>query len=302
MTWSIVAAIRSSLNRVRCTSTAAASLTWCASPNQRRLQHGRHPGILARHRYRLIGHQLRLHDHPHGLVDGLHLVADRRHRPLREREQPPRPHPHRSASRRHPLHIPAQHPRAQVQHTLVPAQLPVPHIQRLVVDHQPDQLAVGHIHHGLPRLRVPEPRLRVRQRPQLVERVQVRARQCVRLTLIQVRPQSDVAIGQREHRLRLGQPRQVQYGLTHLPQLHGVRRSDAHLWVHQPSTPTSSLNRRHVGALRGASSNTKPTAASEPMTLDAQSRLSTPNGGHLVPKYALHELRRSLTRPEPRMR
>jgi hypothetical protein len=99
------------------------------------------------------------------------------------------------------------------------AQFPVAHIERLVIDQQPDELAVGDVDHRLPRLGIAVSRLGVRQRPQLAERVQVRARKAGRFPLIQVPPQPDVAVGQREHRLRLGEHIQVQPGLANRPRL-----------------------------------------------------------------------------------
>jgi hypothetical protein len=66
----------------------------------------------------------------------------------------------------------------------VRAQLPVADVERLVVDEQPDQLAVGHVDDRLPGLRVAVGDLGVRQRPQLVDPVEVASRQAVRLALV----------------------------------------------------------------------------------------------------------------------
>ena len=46
---------------------------------------------------------------------------------------------------RDPLDAAAQDPGAEVEHPLVAAQLAVAHVERLVVDEQPDQLAVGDV-------------------------------------------------------------------------------------------------------------------------------------------------------------
>ena len=85
----------------------------------------------------------------------------------------------------------------------------VPDVERLVVDEQPDDLAVGHVDDGLPDVGEAVARLRVRQRPVLVQRVQVRARQAVRLALVQVAAQPDVPVGQGEDRLALREQVQV---------------------------------------------------------------------------------------------
>jgi len=92
------------------------------------------------------------------------------------------------------------------------AQFPVADVERLVVDQQPDQLPVGHIDDGLPRLRVPVAGLRVGQRALLEYAVEVGARQPVRFPLIEVRPPPDLPVGQREHRLGLSQHIEVEVG------------------------------------------------------------------------------------------
>src|SRR5829696_6251903 len=51
----------------------------------------------------------------------------------------------------------------------------------------------------------------------LVEAVEVRARQAVGFALLEVRPQTDVPVGEGEDRLALGQPGQVQLGLADRP-------------------------------------------------------------------------------------
>ena len=80
----------------------------------------------------------------------------------------------------------------------------VAQVERLVVDQQPDQLAVGDVDDRLAGLGVAVAGLGVRQRAQLVERVQVGAGQAVRLALVQVAAQADVPVGQGEHRLGSG--------------------------------------------------------------------------------------------------
>ena len=63
----------------------------------------------------------------------------------------------------------------------MPVEHAVADVERLVLHQQPDDLAVGHVDHRLARLRIAEPALRVRQRPDLVEAVQVGPGQPVRL-------------------------------------------------------------------------------------------------------------------------
>ena len=97
-------------------------------------------------------------------VDRLDHVLDRGHRPLGERHQPPRSHPDPTAGRRFPVGVTGQRPGAQVQHPLVLQQPPVADVERLVVDQQPDQLAVGDVDDRLAGLRVAVGALGVRQR------------------------------------------------------------------------------------------------------------------------------------------
>ena len=93
------------------------------------------------------------------------------------------------AGDRHSTRAP-QHAGAEVEHALVREQLAVADVEGLVVDEQADDLAVGHVHDRLARLRVAVAGLGVRQRPQLVERVQVRAGQAERLAFVEVRAQA----------------------------------------------------------------------------------------------------------------
>ena len=100
------------------------------------------------------------------------------------------------------------------------AQLTSTHIERLIIDKQADQLAVGDVDDRLPGLRQAIGTLGVRQRPHLVNPVEIAPRQAVRLALLQVAPPPHVTVGQREHRLRLGQLGQVQMGLPKHPRLY----------------------------------------------------------------------------------
>ena len=113
------------------------------------------------------------------------------------------------------------------------AQLAVADVERLVLDEQADDLAVGDVDDGLAVLGVAVAGLGVGQRAHLVEAVEVGAGQAVRLALVEVAAQPDVAVGQREHRLGLGQHVEVQLGLADRPRLDRERRVLDHELVEQ---------------------------------------------------------------------
>ena len=96
-------------------------------------------------------------------------------------------------------------------------QFAVADVERLVVDQQPDDLAVGDVDEGLAVLGIAVAGLGVGQRPDLVERVQVGARQAVRLALVEVAAQPDVSVGQREQRFGLRQQVEIELGLADVP-------------------------------------------------------------------------------------
>ena len=98
-------------------------------------------------------------------------------------------------------------------------QLAVADVERLVVDQQPDELAVGGVDDGLAVLRVAVAGLGVRQRARLVEAVEVGAGQPERLALVEVAAQADVAVGEREDRLRLREHVEVEDVLGDRPRL-----------------------------------------------------------------------------------
>src|SRR5581483_190153 len=100
----------------------------------------------------------------------------------------------------------------------------VAEVERLVVDEQPDDLPVGRVDDRLAELRIAVRSLRVRQRAELVERVEVRAGDAERLALVEVPAQPDVAVREREHRLRLAERLEVERGLAHRPRLDHERR------------------------------------------------------------------------------
>ena len=107
--------------------------------------------------------------------------------------------------RRAPVHLAAQHAVAHVQRTRVVLDGAVAQVKRLVVDEQAQDLAVRDVDHRLAGLGVAVGGLGVGQRPRLEEAVEVGPRAARRLTLVEVAAQADVAVGEREDRLRLRQ-------------------------------------------------------------------------------------------------
>src|SRR5207245_11394634 len=89
--------------------------------------------------------------------------------------------------------------------------------ERLVVDEQPDDLAVRDVHHRLSGLRVAVAPLGVRKGPHLVERVEVRAGYRVGFPLVEVAPEADVPIGERKERLGLRHDVEVKVRLGQSP-------------------------------------------------------------------------------------
>src|SRR5262249_52308602 len=137
----------------------------------------------------------------------------------------------------------------------------------------------------------------VGQRPQLVQGVEIRARQCVRLALVQVGTQADVPVGEREHRLGLREPVEVERRLADGPRLDGEARIRAHpvtssseRWATTTrapcassaracptrSTPTTSANPPAAAAATpaSASSNTAPASGGVPSLRAAARNMS----------------------------
>ena len=94
-------------------------------------------------------------------------------------------------------------------------------VERLVVDQQPHDLAVGHVDHRLAGLGVAVTGLGVGQRPRLVEAVDVGARHAVGSPSSRLPRMRDVAVGQGEQGFRLGQQVEPQLGLAQRPGLDG---------------------------------------------------------------------------------
>jgi len=168
----------------------------------------------------LVGDELRLDDHLHRVLKRLDLIHHRRDRTLREQDHPRRGNANQAPRRRNPLRHTPQHPGPQAEHTLVPAQLAVPDIERLILDQQPDDLAIRDAHHRLPILGITIPSLRTRQRPRLIQPSEIDPRQPKRLPLVEVRPHPHVPIGEREHQLCLHQEPKIKRSHVNRPPLN----------------------------------------------------------------------------------
>ena len=187
----------------------------------------------------LVGEQARVDGDAQRLVDGLDLVGDGRDRARVEGHEPARRHLDRHAALRAPVQRARQRAGAEVELALVVVQVPAVDVQRLVLDQQPDELAVGHVDHALAVLRVAVGALAVAQRDRLVEAVEIGAAEGARLALVEVAAQAQVAVGDGEERLGLGQEVEVELGLAQAPGLGRVGVVVDHSSSPRSSTTTS---------------------------------------------------------------
>src|SRR5215467_14808858 len=126
--------------------------------------------------------------------------------------------------------------------SLVHVALPVPNIERFVIDEKADQLAIGHIDQHLARLGIPVSGLRVGERHGLVEGVEVGPRDGVRLALVQVGAPADVAVGQGEDRLRLAEQLKIERLLAQAPALAVQAVAEPHqVWSSSARSVTTTL-------------------------------------------------------------
>src|SRR5262249_35786129 len=211
-----------------------------------------------------------------------------------------------------PFGAAAQHTGTEVQHPLMRAQRAVADVEGLVVQEQPDQLAVGDVDDGLPGLRQAVDRLGGGEGGVLGDAGGVAARQAARLPLVEVAPPADVPVGQREHRFRLRQHVQVQRLLAQAPWFHVEHRvldhgrssnsarsattrsapcSRSASACPTRSTPTTNPNWPARPAATPASASSK-TAASPASSRSTRPRARTVSGAGL-PRRCL----RSATRP-----
>src|SRR5262249_34560241 len=209
--------------------------------DQRRLERGGGARVVGVRGRRLVGHELGLDDHPHGLaVDGLDLVADRGDAAGGEGDEARRVELGLAARRGAPADVAGERAGLEVERAGVLEQLAVAQVERLVVDEQPDDLAVGGVDDRLAGLGVAVAGLGVRQLVGLVEAVEVRAREAERLALVEVAAQADVAVGECKDRLGLREHVEVQGLLGHGPGLDGVRGVGDHSRSSARSSTTTS--------------------------------------------------------------
>src|SRR5439155_26338877 len=123
--------------------------------------------------------------------------------------------------RRLPLDVPPQDSVAEVEHALVGQQAPVADVERLVVDEQADDLAVGDVQDRLAGLGEAVSGLGIGEGPHLIERVQVGPGDPVRLPLVEIAAEADVPVREREHGLRLREHVQVELRFADAPRLDG---------------------------------------------------------------------------------
>ena len=109
------------------------------------------------------------------------------------------------------------------------AQLSVTDVERFVVDEQSEQLSVGDVDERLAGLGEAVTCFGIRVCAKLVEAVQVRSWQAVRIAFVEVSAQSDVAVGEREQRLALSQDIEMELGLVQRPWLDAERRVENHV-------------------------------------------------------------------------
>ena len=150
------------------------------------------------------------------------------------------------------------------------AELAVAQVEGLVVDEQADDLAVGDVHERLSGLRIAVAGLRVRQRAQLVEGVQVGAGQAERLALVEISPQPDVPVREREHRLRPGERVEVELRLAHRPGLDGESGPAAH---------RRSSSSAKSETTRSAPSSAKRVGVTGPIDADDEAEAAGAAGG-----------------------
>src|SRR5208283_1456721 len=107
----------------------------------------------------------------------------------------------------------------------------------------------------------------VGQRPDLVEGVQVGARQAVRLALVEVAAQPDVPVGQGEQGFRLGQQVEIEPGFAHMPWIDGesfVGDHDCSSSARSLTTTSAPLRRKSSAWPTRSTPTTKPKLPARP--------------------------------------
>src|SRR5215217_1953409 len=165
-------------------------------------------------------------------------------------------------------------------------ELAVAHVEWLVVYEQADDLAVGDVDHRLASFGIAVAGLGIGQRSHLVERVEVGTRQPPGLALVEVAPQPNMPVGQREDRFGLSQQFEVELALRHRPRLyreyvlpdHGRSKSSA-----RSLTTTSAPLRRSASACPVRSTPmTQPNPPARPASTPACASSNTAAAGGSV--------------------
>jgi hypothetical protein len=109
---------------------------------------------------------------------------------------------------------------AQVKDALVALERPVADIERLVVDEQSHELAIGHVDQRLALFRIAVARLRMGQRQRFEEAVEGGAGDGVWFTLIEIAAEPDMPVRQREDRFGVSQKIEMEVALRDRSWLH----------------------------------------------------------------------------------
>ena len=170
-----------------------------------------------------------------------------------------------------------EQPAAEVEPALVVEHLAAVHVERLVLHLEPDDLAVGHVHHRLAVLGEAVPALAVLEREGLVEAVQVGAAQPGGLALVEVAAQPDVAVRQREQRLGLGEPVDVHALLDQGPGLDGVprRRRSSTSSARSLTTMSAPCSSSACGSPWRSTPTTRPNPPARPAPTPASASSNT---------------------------
>ena len=275
----MAAATRRPLRFARWIRTAARTGASAIFGRERRLERRSHSRVGGRHGQTLVGDELRLHDNVDRAVDRLDLVRDRDDGPLRERNKSYGLDADGATRGRHPLGAPTQRARTEVEDSLVPSQFAVTHVERFVVNEQSKELSVGDVDEGLPRPRKSVPGFSVGLRSELVEAVEVRPRQSVRFSLVQVSAPSDVAVGQRKQRLALGEHVEVKLGFAERPRLDAERRvadhSASRSSARSVTTRSAPCRRSSTAWPTRSTPTTKPKCPARPASTPASASSNT---------------------------
>src|SRR5262249_44565150 len=131
-------------------------------------------------------------------VEGLNLIKDAHDRAMGEGYETNRANSDRAPRRRAPFGRSSQGSCPEIEHPIVGEQIAVSNVKGLIIDEQPDELAVRHVDHCLTRFRSPVLALGLQQRAQLIETVEIGSRQSMWLPLVQISAYAYVTVGECE--------------------------------------------------------------------------------------------------------